>query len=193
MNQFIRLVQNIWSNFFKYKNKHKTFNAFTLIEALVAMAILAIAGMVFMSANASFLKNGKIAELKETMQSFNVDGIGNMEQYSARNFETLFALNGITYAKLEKNTDPKAILNYNLVYSNSGCSFDETNGYLSGCEQLTTGATGSSSARIDLFQRAVKISKGTNELRITVIVACVKGKCDSKTLPPIKYTIVFYD
>lgn len=183
----------------------------TLVEVLVALAIVSLVFTALVQMTFDALKRAKTLELQDKMRNYATEAIQTVYSAKDTDWEKVFGQSGVLPPDV---VNPQAYIVYPdtsstselkppelaALATNQQCSFNESKNVFSASCTFTSGnelVTRSSNKKI--FGRIIRRTDyslvnfdTTNHAKLEVIVACIDMLCDPATFRPFKLTFDVY-
>lgn len=185
-------------------SKTKKINGMTLIEVLVALAIVSFVFTSLLQMTFDALKRAKILELQDKMRNYATEAVQVV--YTAKDTDWNSSFGDSSSAILPPSSiDTLAYIVYTTnkptLKALTGCTFNHTAQVFQGgtCDDTSPNEPDTAKNKKMFGRVIVRTDDNTdsttntpNDASIEVIVACIEGKCDPKTYLPFRLNFQVY-
>jgi prepilin-type N-terminal cleavage/methylation domain-containing protein len=192
------IIQSVKEVAFSLQNKLRI-AGMTLVEVLVALAIVSFVFSSLTQMTFDALKRAKKLELQDKMRNYAseaVEVVYNEKNTNWANFtEIILPASTANVSQAVLYYPPISLASKKTTLktmSNSQCSFDGEQ-FIGSCLEAAPKETTALFARTIIRTDAGDPDAlAVNEVNLDIVVACMKGKCDPKQFPPFKLNLTIY-
>ncbi|PIY17754.1 hypothetical protein CO112_02365 [Candidatus Dojkabacteria bacterium CG_4_9_14_3_um_filter_150_Dojkabacteria_WS6_41_13] len=183
----------------------KTIKAMTLVEVLVALAIVSFVFSSLLQMTFDALKRAKILELQDKMRNYATEAAQVVYSAKDLDWETNFSDTSSILPPAQSTSQPEFayidyVANKPVLKKLTGCSYDPATHVIGGNCIMTAANEQNIATNKIMFGRIIKrtddatktATNTLNDASIEIIVACIENKCSPKDFLPFQLSFTIY-